>query len=176
MRCRLFGVVLGVIAITAAFSGCQSAQPARSAVQILEPVSLPVSADSKEVRLENVEPVDYSPAKPFGLLAAPEYPPEALAAKVGEYIAYVRITIDEFGKVSEVFPSIRGLPMPHPQAEAFHAAILKAAKKWRFQPASLTHYKETGSGADKSYAFVRTELLTDTMDLRFTFEAPGKVR
>ena len=158
-------------------AGCQSGKHGHSGVEIMDSLPPPPPpASTKQTEVQNSEPVDYTPAHPYGELAKPEYPATALAAKAGSYEAYLKLNLDERGEIMSVEPSIRGLSLPHPYADAFHAAIREVMKQWQLRAACLTHYKEVEKDGEKTYVITRVAFIHDTLDVHCPFEASAKVR
>jgi len=134
----------------------------------------PASAQASEV--QSRQQTVFSPAHPYGELAKPAYPAAALAARAGSYEAYMKINLDERGEITSVEPSLRGVSLPHPYADAFQAAIREAVGKWQFRAACLTYYKMGEKDGKMNSEITRVEFLPDTLDVHFTFDASGKVR
>jgi hypothetical protein len=140
---------------------------------MLAPIASPQAGTSKRAEASPDIAVDDIPPSLIGELTKPIYPADALAARVGECVVYVTITIDGQGRVSEVVPSWDRLNIPNRYSEEFLAAVRLAVQSWRFEPARLVYWERKGTG-DNRYLYA--EIVTAKTDIKFTFEATGTVR
>jgi len=118
---------------------------------------------------------DFRDADPINPLATPVYPARALAAKAGQAVVSVRITVDERGQVSDIAPSIVGFSTPGPFADDFYAAVEKALRHWRFTPAEIDQVESAWTPREISNRVVRTDKTETHFDVTFTFTASGGV-
>ena len=170
MRAARVPAALAALALCA---GCQTARKGSSSVEMLEPLSHAQPTTDKKVTVERDPTEDSDPPEQIGELEKPVYPPAALAAHAGTYILYVTIIIDANGRVSEVTPSWDRVNLPSRYSEDFLAAVKTAAASWRFIPAHLVHWERHPNGTDR---YLYSEIIPAQVDVRFTFEATGKVR
>jgi hypothetical protein len=122
---------------------------------------------------ETGERVDFITAYARGPLAKPIYPAAALKHGAGQHVVFVTVTIDEFGRVSEVVPSWQRIQLGGPFAEDFFAAAKAAVEQWVLSPAHQVYYRKM-RGADDEY--LRTEAVAQTFEVKFVFEAPEAVQ
>lgn len=133
-----------------------------------------------------------SPGLPLGQALAPprpletplpEYPRQALAAGTAPVTVVARLVVDEDGAVGEVAPSPLDTTGQDQRREAFWAAIERAVRDRRFQPASVRTFAE-GRDIDAD-GEIDYEVLTETrpvrvyLDVAFRFEVVegrGRVR
>jgi outer membrane biosynthesis protein TonB len=106
-------------------------------------------------------------------LTDPVYPADALAARLGDCVVYVTITIDASGSVSEVIPSWRRLNIPNRYSDDFLDAIRVAARSWKFEPARLVYWEKT---RDEDLKYLYAVAVPAKTDVKVTFAAAGKVR
>jgi hypothetical protein len=141
---------------------------------MLEPIVPPPSAsDAKgDVAASNVV-INPIPPSIIGNLVAPVYPPAALASHAGECTIYATLTIDTRGMVSEVSSTWQRVNIPNAFSDEFIEAIRIAVKRWRFEPARNVYWEKDGSGDLK---YMSTETRPSKIDIKFIFEATGRVR
>lgn len=115
--------------------------------------------------------VNYIPAHARGELAKPQYPAAAFAARAGTHSVTVMLTIDGTGRISDIQPS--RIDLPNRFSEAFLESVRIAVASWVFEPARAVHWKRSPDGQDE---YVRTEVIAERIEIKFTFEASGPVR
>jgi hypothetical protein len=101
----------------------------------------------------------------------PIYPADALAARDGDYVLYVTITIDRTGRVADVVPTWNRLNLPNRFEGSFLEAARTALRAWHFVPARLVYW-EKKRGKEDTYLY--QEAVTSGTDLKFTFAATGR--
>jgi hypothetical protein len=141
---------------------------------MLEPLSTPPpkSEAKGEVTASNVV-INPIPPSIVGHLIEPIYPRSALAAHAGECVVYATLTIDNQGTVSDVTPSWQRVNIPNAFSDQFIDAIRVAARAWKFEPARNVYWEKDRDGDLK---YVSTETLSANIDIKFIFEATGRVR
>ena len=164
-----------VALVTILLAGCQTrtAETGRSRFQVLDPTGTAPSPSSDKHAVESDRLIDYIPGHIRRPFAQPVYPRNALAAHTGNYEITVTITIDESGRVSDVVRSLRGLNLPSRYAEEFFEAVQSTVLSWKFEPSHQVYYQR---GPDGERNYLRTEAISETVDIKFTFEASGLVR
>jgi hypothetical protein len=134
----------------------------------------PAKAGDGRAELTGSEPKDvFVQATPDNVLAAPVYPPAALAAHAGRVTLVLQITIDTEGRVMNVLPGIAGVPVGGPFAGQFRAAAEAAMAQWRFRPAELRHIVPRQDEGDTIWSLASTEKCEMTTDVAFTFTETG---
>jgi hypothetical protein len=152
---------------------CRSAAvQGQSTIEVLEPMATPQPGTTHKAEASSDIIVDDLSPSLIGELAKPAYPANALAAHVGECFVFVTVTIDAKGAVSEAVLSWGRLNIPNRYSEEFLEAARTAVRSWRFEPARLVYWKRNGTG-EPSYLY--TEIVPAKADIKFTFEATGKV-
>jgi hypothetical protein len=152
--------------------GCMTEHGA-SSFEMLEPIATPPSKSGAKGDVAATDIViNPIPPSVVGNLAKPIYPPGALAGHAGECVVYVTLTIDSKGMVSDVTPSWQRVNIPNRFSEQFIGAIRTAVRSWRFEPARDIYW-EQDRGGDLKY--LNTETHSAQTDIKFTFEASGKV-
>ena len=151
--------------------GCHNPVEGRTSFEVLKPKEPPAASSGAKGTVESAG--SYLPGYPKAELAKPVYPPDALKARAGDCVVYVTVTIDETGHVSEVAPSWRGIGTQNRYSGEFLDAVRAAVGRWEFVPSQIVTYEEgpDGEGHLKSAVAV-----AETVDLKFTFEASGRVR
>jgi len=154
--------------------GCHGvAQQGQSSIELLEPIASPQAKTSRKVEASKDIVVDEIAPSLIGEMTKPIYPPDALAARAGECVIYVTITIDAKGRVSDVTPSWDRLNLPGRFTEAFLEAIRVAVASWNFEPTRLVYWERSGTDENK---YLYAEVVPSRTDIKFTFAATGKVR
>lgn len=154
-----------------AVCGCASrANHGESSVEFLEPIAAPQATTTKKA--DDIVVIEIPPSIE-GDLAVPAYPPAALAAHAGLCVVYATVTLAPDGTVTDVAPSWQRVNVPNAFSEAFLDAVVEAARKWRFEPARYVYWKKNG---DADLIYLRAEVVPAMVDVKFTFEASGKVR
>jgi outer membrane biosynthesis protein TonB len=140
---------------------------------MLAPIGPPAAEASKpgEAYWSTVT-IEIAPSA-VGELTKPVYPAAALAARAGECIAFVTVTIDSRGLVTDVAPTWQRLNIPSRFSEEFLDAARTAVRSWRFEPARFVYWKKTGS---EDLQYIGTEAIPVRTDVKFTFEESGGVR
>ena len=139
-----------------------------STVEILEPPS------NNQPRTDDSEfQIQFIPGHARGNLAKPSYPAEALAGHAGRYVVYATPFIDETGRVTGVSRSLKGISLPNRFSDAFFAAVRTAVSKWSLSPPHNVYWRRDPRG---EMTYLRTEALSSTMEVEFTFEESGAVR
>lgn len=104
----------------------------------------------------------------------PEYPLRALEGGAGSSSVFIRIVIDEKGKVAEVLDSPKGTSTPGPYAAEFRGAVEEAVRRWSFQPGVIWRFRDgndlDGDGKPDYRVTDGRELVSVYYDLRFDFE------
>ncbi len=104
----------------------------------------------------------------------PEYPLRALEGGAGASSVFVRIVIDEKGKVAEVLDSAKGTSTPGPYATEFRSAVEEAVRGWSFQPGVIWRFRDgndlDGDGKPDYRVTEGREFVSVYYDLRFDFE------
>lgn len=136
---------------------------------MLEPIVTP--PPKSDVSATNIIIIDIPPSI-IGDLAKPVYPATALAAHAGECVVFATITIDSKGTVSEVRPSWQRLNIPSRFSEEFFEAVRVAVQSWRFEAARNVYWEKEAAGELK---YLNTEVPSVQTDVKFTFEASGRV-
>jgi len=106
-------------------------------------------------------------------LAKPVYPADALAAHAGVRFVTVTVTFDENGDATGAYPSLRGINVAEKYADEFLAATKAAVMRWKITPPHNVYYRRESDG---QRTYLRTEALTTSLDIKFTFEASGQVK
>jgi hypothetical protein len=166
---------LGILVAFAASGGCKTTgEQGRSSMEWLEPANPvpPKSGAKGDVSATNVVINDIPPTF-TGDLAKPAYPAEALAAHAGDCVVFATITIDTKGSVTDVRPTWNRLSIPNRFSEQFLEAVRVAVRTWKFVPARNVYWEKNGDAEPK---YLGTELISAQTDIKFTFEASGKVR
>jgi hypothetical protein len=167
-----FALFAGIFLVSTS-GGCRTAQVAGSSVELLAPLPDPsVSAKGHAEVEENVVVNAIDPSL-IGDLDRPAYPRDALEARAGECVIFATITIDTNGRVSDVRTSWQRLNIPNRFSDEFLAAVKAAVDKWRFEPARNVYWQKDVSG---ELRYMRTEIVAARTDVKFTFEASGRVR
>ena len=83
------------------------------------------------------------------------------------------LTISESGEVVDLQPSITRFHLANRFSGEFLAAIRSAVSTWRFEPARNVHWRTTPGKED---AYLRTETVSATVEMRFTFETSDPAR
>jgi hypothetical protein len=172
------GLFLRIVPLAVIAAGCQQHRPGSelrggSSFEILDPAT-PVSpvpgqkAEQSDIEVKSVAGF-FTQRKP----AEPVYPAGALAAGAGLRVVTVTVSFDDAGRVTDVTPSLRGFSVQDRFSDDFLAAVEDAVRQWRVQPPYLVFYR-IGAGGERTY--LRAEAQPASMDVRFTFEASGKVR
>jgi hypothetical protein len=145
-----------------------------SSIELLEPIREPppVSGAKGDITPTDVF-INEIPPSIVGELAGPVYPAQALAAHAGACVVFATITIDTKGNVSDVHPSWQRLNIPGKFSEAFFEAVREAVSRWKFEPARNVYWERDKNDELK---YLNTEALTVQTDVKFTFEASGRVR
>jgi hypothetical protein len=164
--------LLGAAAFAAGQWGCV-AERGGSTIELLEPVA-PTSprSDLKGEASEGSTIINSIPPSVVGNLAAPEYPPSALAAHAGECIVFVTVTISPTGTVSDVAPSWQRVNIPNRYSGEYLESIRLAVRRWRFEPARDVYWEKDAAGDLK---YVRSETVPARVDIKFTFDSKGAV-
>jgi hypothetical protein len=167
-RClRLLGVALIV-------AGCRTARPTgTSSMELLTPISEPAPASERKLDFSTGVAAESTPPEAIGELRKPEYPPAALTARPGTYVANVTVTIDASGLVSEVEPTWNRLTPPNPYSEQLLAAVRAAAASWRFIPARHVYWRKNKDGEP---VYDHADAVVCETDLRFVFAPTGPAR
>jgi len=163
-------------------SGCHTPSPkGGSSFAIMSPeranavsVSLQTGRDTRMEEGSTVIPHYFSPVLQ-GDVTLPVYPPSALAARTGEVTVYAQLTIGMDGEVVDIAPSFRVVSIPNAYSDHFFEAVSAAVKRWKFSPAEMEYIEEVRKSGKVSYRFLRSEAISDTVDVKFTFTAPGRV-
>jgi len=167
---RIRGLAVLVLLV---FDGCQT-RPAiqgMSTFEILERQRAihQTSASDEQSDIEIV----YIPRHPKKALAKPVYPAKALADQAGHYVVYATITVDDSGHVINVSHSLRDFALPNSFSSDFFKSVQDAATSWDFYPSRYVYWQHEPDGEKK---YLRTEFLTEQMEVKFTFEASGVVQ
>jgi outer membrane biosynthesis protein TonB len=177
VRVGILGLVLSLILAV----GCQHAAPppaeGASSFRIVKlPEPPPAEKPKGEVTLaEPSEGEVLVDAEPIGPLAEPVYPAEALAGHAGMTTIGVHLTVSSAGHVSDVTRSVIGITTPSPFEPQFRAAVEKAVRQWRFNPAEIRTVKRETRGTQTYWSVLRTEKTETALDVSFTFTATGGV-
>lgn len=115
----------------------------------------------------------FTPANPIGKLAAPAYPPAALAAHAGRTKVVLRVTVGTEGIVTEVAPALAGLPFANPFTDQFQAAAEAAVRTWRFEPAEVRRLEPRDAGGTTIWSVTQSEKREMTFEVTFTFTGNG---
>lgn len=115
----------------------------------------------------------FTPASPIGKLAAPAYPPAALAAHAGRAKVVLRVTVATDGTVNQVTPSLAGLPFANPFTDQFQAAAEAAVRQWRFEPAEVRRLEPRDAGGTTIWSVTDSEKREMTFEVTFTFTENG---
>ncbi|MFO1449388.1 MAG: hypothetical protein U1F61_14640 [Opitutaceae bacterium] len=154
-------------------SSCQALFKGKSSFETVTPPpsarsqSAEQAVDDSDIRVVSI------PARPLGHLPTPVYPKAALDARVGKYVIFVQVVVGESGRVSDVTPSLGRVALPSPHAEAFLESVRETVLQWRLSPARMVYWQKVPGQDDR---YLRTEAVAESMELKFTFEADGKVR
>lgn len=163
-----------VVLLSAIAAGCSGPpREGRSSVELLEPIPDPSGTTKGHAEWEENVVINAIDPSLIGELSKPVYPRDALAARAGECIIFVTITIDTDGRVSDVRNSWQRLNIPNRFSDRFLAAVKTAVGSWRFEPARNVYWQKDATGDLK---YVRTEIVAARTDIKFTFEASGAVR
>ena len=164
----------GCLLILLLGGGCAAHWSGTSAGEIVPPPPVPVTPSDPNQKLTQADQtLDYIDARPKAPMPIPVYPPKALAAKLGAYTLFLTLTIDEQGNATDIHPSPSRIELPNAYSEAFFEAARDALQTWTFQPAKRVYWrKEPG----KEREYLRTEPDTVTFEVKYTFDASGKVR
>ena len=119
------------------------------------------------------EEIVYIPAGLHSPRAQPVYPPEALAGNGGTHVLHVTATFDETGRLVDLRRSFGRVSLPHPHEEAFFAAARTAIEQWRVEPAREVHWRIPAGGGERQY--LRTDAVSTTIEIKFTFDESGTV-
>ncbi len=111
-------------------------------------------------------------ARPRRTLPVPKYPPEALTARAGRFTAYITLTINEDGRVTDVQPSLARFALPNDYAAAFLQSIDEALATWDFDPARYVYWQRIANGDER---YLRADAVPQRMEVRFTFTESGVV-
>ncbi len=173
LKPALLSLCAGFSILVSLSSGCRTGQ-GRSSFELLEPIAAPPpKSDAKgEVTPSNIV-INPIPPSFIGNPLEPIYPPGALAANAGECVVYVTITIDNKGTVSEVAPSWQRVNIPNRFSDQFIDAIGVALHSWKFEPARNVYWEKNGDG---DLRYLSTETQSAKIDIKFIFEATGRVR
>jgi TonB family protein len=103
----------------------------------------------------------------------PQYPPEALRAKVGDAWVVVRVVVSEDGTIREVRDSPVMRSSGGPYAASFRSAVEQALTRWRFDPAVRRAFEDgpdaDGDGKPDFQRLVAQVTISMYFDLRFDF-------
>lgn len=156
-------------------SGCRAPLRGTGVFEILgaPAQAIPAPAADSAVQEETGVRIEYVAAQARGPLATPVYPRAALAAGAGECVVYATLTVDESGKIRDVVPSLTRINLKNRFSGDFFNAARAAVMSWDLTPALYVYYQKGPDGAEK---YVRTEAVAVTVEIKFTFEASGKVR
>jgi hypothetical protein len=136
-------------------------------MELLDPVSTAAPQSDQKLDFSTGIAAESIPPSAIGELRRPVYPSAALAAHAGTFVVNVTVTIDAFGRVSEVAPTWNRLNPPNPYSEQFLAAVRVAADSWRFVPARHVYWRQK---ADGEPVYDHADTVVCETDLRFTFE------
>jgi hypothetical protein len=172
-------LVFSISSLALSLCGCWHGRSAavlqgHSSFEILEPTVGPPPPGShpqvaqSESDVENI--AGYFTEKD---LVKPVYPADALAANAGDRFVTVTVTFDENGNATDAFPSLRGINIADKYADEFLAAVKAAVMHWKITPPHNVYYRRE---ADGQRTYLRTEALTTSLDIKFTFEASGQVK
>lgn len=157
-------------------AGCSTSPDAtgRSSFEVLGPPPALLAPRPAEAVIEETrERIEFVPGHPCQSLATPVYPAQALAAGAGDYVLFVTLTVDETGRVGDVAPSWQRFRSDSPLAEVFFAAAKAAIETWQITPAHQIHYLKVPGGEDQ---YLHAEAVAQTFEVKFVFEASGRVR
>lgn len=170
-------LVIGSLILLALLAGCRATAP-RSGTASFEIVTkeshasgtLAGDAVRQNTRIEIV-PVAAFIRTPQ---AQPKYPPEALAGNAGSYVLYLMATFDSTGRLVNLRRNLtRVVVLPNPYSEAFFAAGKAAIEQWSVDPAREVYWRTPLDGGEKQYQ--RTETVSTTIEIKFTFHESGKI-
>ncbi|MCX7562725.1 hypothetical protein OS176_04065 [Xanthomonadaceae bacterium XH05] len=149
--------ILPIAILAATISACTSPErpvledPRTGRVGVTE-VDAAVPTEMRLVLASNESFQSPLPAPDNGL---PDYPPDLLARRLPPQSVCVRISIDEFGIVTDGEPVDQGpdCNLGMDVESAFYAAAVAAVSEWRFEPAFRCIYPEgnipeLGCGSD----------------------------
>ena len=176
MASFLRGGLIATLAFSALMlAGCHHA-PGVSGQSSFEFVKQRARAPKKDYSpvLTGSEPKDiYSPATPIGSLATPIYPPAALVAHAGRVRVQLQVTIGVDGRVTNVGPSLAGVPFYGPFTAQFQAAAEAAVAQWRFEPAEVRHLEPRDAEGTTIWSVTQSEKREMTTEVAFTFTETG---
>ena len=168
-------VAVGVVGIVIGAASCRStarSTPAQSPVLTGRATYEALSEPNAEVS-EKVAHREYIPAQPAVENRPPEYPRQLVGLNLPPQELVVRITLDEYGRPSQIQARDAMSRVDGRYRDAFDAAVRSAIGKWRFTPAAHRTFVDSpdaGSGA-APYKVLKSEVPIATyFDIRFTFE------
>jgi hypothetical protein len=160
-----------VLAIALA-SGCQHAPTGTAAFSFVDPGHDPAPAvDASAYRITRGTSV-FVRAKPIAPLAAPVYPPTALAAHAGMVVVHVTVTVETDGLISDIAPNRMAVDVPSRFDRDFQEAIRAALVQWRFEPAQVARL-DPGPGGGAPIV-VDSKDVEGRLGIAFTFASSGK--
>ena len=167
-RCLLLGA-LGTVCLFV--GGCRA--PASQAVGS---GSFEIQGAPRTLATRQKEPTDtqvarnwthYVAAHPRTELTQPDYPPAAREATAGACIVYLPVTFDENGMARDIHPSWNRVGPMNDLAEVFIAAATATIESWDIEPAREVHWTRDENGEEK---YLRTEKVSESMEIRFSFD------
>ncbi|HVS30748.1 MAG TPA: hypothetical protein VMS98_04755 [Thermoanaerobaculia bacterium] len=104
----------------------------------------------------------------------PEYPPELIDRRPAPHVVAVRLTFDEWGRLSDTSPSPLVPSTGGEHAPAFEAAVIRAVETWRCLPARIRKFRDgpdsDGDGKADYRIMTDQKPLKTRFDVAFSFE------
>jgi len=172
-------LVFPILPLALSICGCQHERSAavlqgHTSFEILEPAASPpppaahMKVAPSEIEVENI-PGCFAEKD----LVKPVYPADALAANAGVRFVTVAVSFDEDGKVTDASPSLRQIFFADKYGDEFLEAVKEAVMRWKITPPHNVYYQREPDGQRR---YLRTEALATSIDVKFTFEASGRVQ
>lgn len=179
---RICAVRLLLLVVTLG-SGCRTRTP-RSSYQILPPEEASFLSPASGPNLSGEATASHGPEtlqlhrNPMLKRPArqPVYPPSAHNAGLADIVVYVAIDVDAQGNVTNISPSLRHVSVPNHFSSAFFDAITDAVSSWQFRPAEDVFLESTTERGETKNRFIRSSDVADTIEVKFTFTADGRVK
>ncbi len=102
----------------------------------------------------------------------PVYPARAIGVLGAPRVAVVTVTLNADGRIADVEPSFQSPLLLDDVGNAVFAAIRSAVMQWHIMPARVVHYRRMENG---ERVYTGSEPLAGTLEIKFTFDASGKV-
>jgi hypothetical protein len=169
MRCIISFVI--VLACAACHSATKrSGLTAMEFVSDSEPTS--VAPSDKKAEESDIR-VDYVGAHAQRTLAKPDYPEDVMKAGGRSYVLYVTFVVAEDGSITDIQKSMFHISLQSEFSDVFFAAARDAIMKWQMEPTRKVYWKRAHGEEDR---YLRTEAISETFEVKFTFETSGVVR